>query len=260
MTAPRTLVFIPTYNERENVRIIYDQIRALELDIDLVFMDDGSPDGTGTILDTLAQTDPRLAVVHRAGKLGIGSAHHNGIRYAYAHGYPVLITMDCDLTHPTSDLPRFIALGEEADVILASRFMKSDSLADWNFVRKTLTKVGHGLTRVILKLPYDATGGFRLYRLDHIDPAIFELTTSTSYSWLFESLYFLWRCGVTVRETPIVLPRRTYGHSKMAMRDMINSFTTLLDLSLRSLRNASTISAMRASSAARARHGATKGG
>ena len=234
MPATRTLLFIPTYNERENAGRIYEQLSALKLDIDLLFLDDNSPDGTGQILDGFAAQNPRVHVIHRSGKLGIGSAHQTAIRWAYEHAYPILITMDCDLTHPPEHVPEFLAQANDFDVVLGSRFMRDESLADWNLFRKFLTYLGHFLTRYVLRVPYDATGAFRLYRLDRINPGAFALVESASYSFFFESLYVLCLAGVRVKEVPITLPKRTYGHSKMQLKDVIGSLRRLIALSLRS--------------------------
>jgi len=232
----RVLLFIPTYNERENVERIYSLIQALRLDLDLLFMDDNSPDGTGQILDRLAAADPRLRVIHRAGKLGIGSAHKQAIAWATQHQYRILITMDCDLTHSPEHLPVFLRHAENAAVVLGSRFIQAESLADWNLFRKFLTHLGHFLTRHILRVPYDATGAFRLYRLDRLRPELFTLVESDSYAFFFESLYVLCHAGAQIREVPIALPKRTYGHSKMAVRDVLGSLQRLLALCGRSFR------------------------
>jgi dolichol-phosphate mannosyltransferase len=221
---------IPTYNERDNVETIYAQILALGLDLDLLFVDDNSPDGTGAILDRLATVDPRLRVLHRAGKEGVGSAHLAGIRDAYSHAYRVLVTMDADLTHSPSLIPRFLARADDADLIVGSRFMDPASLADWSPSRRFLTWLGHLLTRKLLGVPYDATGALRLYRVDRIPAEAFDAIHARSYDFFFESMYVLWRRGVRVLELPIPLPKRTYGHSKMSIRDVIGSVTKLITL------------------------------
>ena len=232
----KTLVFVPTYNERENVRLTYDLIKALGMDLDLLFLDDNSPDGTGLILDDIAASDQRVRVIHRSGKQGIGSAHLEGIRFAYQNRYPILVTMDCDLTHPAEHIPDLLALAEHADLVLGSRFMRNESLADWNLFRKSLTHIGHFLTRRLLKVPYDATGGFRLYRLDKLNPRVFDLVNSTGYSFFFESLYILCLNRARVKEVPINLPKRTYGHSKMSIRDILGSLQKLFSLYCQSFR------------------------
>ena len=230
----RTLLFIPTYNEHENVQRIYGLIKALNLDIDLLFLDDNSPDGTGQLLDEMATRDPHLRVIHRSGKLGIGSAHQAAIAWAYGQGYTALLSMDCDLTHSPEHIPEFLQHAGDYDVVLGSRFMREESLAEWNLLRKFLTHLGHFLTRYILRVPYDATGAFRLYRLDRIHRGVFQLVESPGYSFFFESLYVLCLSGVSVKEIPIELPIRTHGHSKMQMKDVIASLRRLINLYRRS--------------------------
>jgi dolichol-phosphate mannosyltransferase len=229
----RTLVFIPTYKEAENVGRLAAGILSLELDADILFIDDNSPDGTGALLEQLATDSPRIHVVHRSGKLGIGSAHQDGIRWAYDHDYSLLVTMDCDFTHSPVLIPEFLAEASQYDVVIGSRYLKKDSLRDWNFTRRLLTRTGHFLTTRLLRLPHDATGAFRVYRLDRIPSGLFSLVQSIGYSFFFESLYVLTLNRFKIKEVAIDLPSRTYGHSKMRMGDALNSLMLLAYLWLR---------------------------
>jgi len=229
-TNPRLLIFVPTYNEAENVEVLFGQIRALGLNADILFLDDNSPDGTGQIIDRIAAENANVRTIHRTGKLGIGSAHVAGIRWAYEHGYKTLVTMDCDFTHSPDRIADFLAQAEGFDVVVGSRYMQKDSLQTWNLMRKTLTWVGHLLTTTLLRMPYDATGAFRLYRLDRIPAALFDLVESQSYSFFFESLYVLWLNGARVKEIPVELPARMYGHSKMRLKDVVRSTELLVYL------------------------------
>ncbi len=230
-----TLVFIPTYNERENVEKICMEIIALGLQLDLLFLDDHSPDGTGQILDELAKKFSNVTIIHRSGKLGIGSAHLDGILWAYDHGYSRLITMDCDFTHSPEYLPAFIGMSETDDVIIGSRYLQRKSLQRWNLFRKSLTLTGHFLTKYFLKIKYDATGAYRLYRLDRIPRQTFDLVHSTGYSFFFESIYILSMNQFSIKEIPIHLPVRTYGHSKMSLRNACHSVFHLVHIYLISL-------------------------
>lgn len=234
MADQKMLIFIPTYNEAENVRVIYPRLKALGLDTDLLFLDDHSPDGTGAILDELARADSRISVIHRLGKLGIGSAHQEGISWAYEHGYTKLITMDCDFSHSPEYIHDFLRLADCADIVVGSRYIEEGSLKGWNLYRKFLTYVGHFLTDVLLKMPYDATGAFRLYNLPQIPHGVFKLVESTGYSFFFESLYLLFINDFSVKELPIKLPTRVYGQSKMTLRGAARSFMHLLRICLRS--------------------------
>jgi dolichol-phosphate mannosyltransferase len=223
----RPLVFIPTYNECDNVVLLCQEICALGVDLDILFMDDNSPDGTGEVLDKLTRTYPNVLVRHRKGKLGIGSAHAEGIEYAYAEGYHILITMDCDFTHPPRHIVDLLREAQGADVVIGSRYMAKRSLAGWNLLRKLLTWTGHALTRLLLGMSYDATGALRLYRLDRIPRRLFALVRSQGYSFFFESLYVLHVNRMRIKEIPIALPPRTYGHSKMTWAEVRRSVALL---------------------------------
>ena len=150
MKATKTLIFIPTYNERENAPRICVEIHELGLDVDVLFIDDGSPDGTGELLEGLKARFPRLIVQHRTGKLGIGSAHFEAIEWAYEQGYEVMVTMDCDFTHSPSDIPAMIGATGNCDVSVGSRWLRQNSLPGWNLFRRLMTKLGHWLTSCVL--------------------------------------------------------------------------------------------------------------
>lgn len=228
----KLLIFIPTYNERENVEEMVKKIFNSSFDFDLLVADDNSPDGTGDIVENLKKVYPKLIVIHREKKMGIGNAHKYGINYAYENGYDYLLTMDCDFTHNPEDIPLFLKYKEEYDVVVGTRYQKEDSLKDWNIYRKFLTKLGHFLTKHLLALDYDATGAFRLYNLKKIDNKIFNRVKSQGYSFFFESLFFLNLKGYKIKEVPIVLPKRTYGHSKMSFKEIFKSLYMLFRLFL----------------------------
>ena len=217
---PRTLIAVPTYNERDNLEPLVRRIRKLPIEAALLIVDDRSPDGTGEIADRLAAEDPAIQVIHRPGKLGIGGAHMEILHRAYAMGVTHLITMDCDFTHQPEDIPKFIELAlEGSDLVIGTRFVDPRSLKDWEPFRKMVTYLGHFLTRHLLGMPYDASGAFRLYRLERVPSRVFDLVTARGYAFFFQSLYILWLNGFSVREIPIVLPARTCGHSKMTLSD-----------------------------------------
>jgi dolichol-phosphate mannosyltransferase len=228
-----TLVFLPTYNEAGTVRDVYAMVRAELPDADILFIDDSSPDGTGAILDAMTGADPRLQVIHRPGKLGIGSAHRDAINMAYNRGYRLLLTMDSDLAHSPHYIREFLALSVDYPVVVGTRFEMDDSLAGWNAWRKLLTLGGHMLTRFLLGIRQDATGAFRAYRLDRIPRATFSLVRACDYAFFFESLHVLMLNGFDVGEVRIQLPPRTYGTSKMRIRDVAAGFIQLLSQAVR---------------------------
>lgn len=234
---PKTLIFIPTYNEKGNVEQISERVCGLGLDADIVFMDDSSPDGTGELLDELARKYARLSVIHRPGKTGIGSAHMDGIAYAYDQHYQRLVTLDADFTHSPELIPQFLKRGETADVVVGSRYLAGESLPGWTTFRKVLTKLGHLLTERLLGMPQDATGAFRVYNLETVPRALFDLVRSRGYAFFFESLLIVNRNGFHIAEVPIALPARSAGHSKMSYGEIHRSLKTLFELSVESHRN-----------------------
>ena len=231
----KTLIFVPTYNERENAPRMCREIMALGLDADVLFTDDGSPDGTGKVLDELKKDFPRLFVKHREGKLGIGSAHLEAIEWAYDNGYERLVTLDCDFTHSPSDIPKILAMLDTADFSVGSRWIALNSLPGWNVFRRFMTSAGHWLTKGLLGIPHDASGAFRGYRLDRLDKSLFSLVQSKGYAFFVESMFVLLKNGVSISEVAIVLPARTYGSSKMTVGAALRTVRTVFELALESL-------------------------
>ncbi len=202
----------------------------LKTPYDILFLDDNSPDGTGAIIDKLAKDDIHLFKIQRTGKQGIGSAHQAGINWAYDHKYDALITMDCDLTHSPEYILDFYNEGQTSPIVIGSRYMNKESLETWNIFRKTLTKLGHFLTTHLLNMPYDASGAFRYYDLNKIPHDVFLFVQSKSYSFFFESLLILHINKIGIREISIHLPKRTYGDSKMNLKDAWTSFRFLFTM------------------------------
>jgi dolichol-phosphate mannosyltransferase len=226
------LVFIPTYNESENVRLIIEGLRYNLGRVPILFCDDNSPDGTFELIQSIAREDGFIDVIHRESKLGIGSAHKVGIREASRRGYRRLLTLDCDLTHQPIDCVRFVAC-QKGDVVVGSRFKDRSSLADWNYIRKAITLGGHLATTALLGLPYDATGALRLYHLNRLGVDWLAGVQSDGYAFFFESLMVLHSRGAAIEELSIKLPKRTYGSSKMTLKEFLKSCLMLLRLAAR---------------------------
>jgi dolichol-phosphate mannosyltransferase len=229
-----TLVMIPTYNESENVRVIHGRVRAVLPEVEILFVDDNSPDGTGVILDQLASADKTVHVLHREGKLGIGSAHLAGIEWAYQHGTTVLVTMDADCTHSPEEVSLFIDAAQHAAVVVGSRFIGKGGISQWPLHRRMITKGGHFLTQAVLGMRYDATGAYRVYRLDKIPQGIFGLVRSRDYAFFYESLKVVDLANLPIAQVPVVLAPRFEGNSKMRPSDMVRGFTYLFQLGMRS--------------------------
>ena len=226
------VIAIPTYNEIDNIHLICSRVFAAVPEATLWFIDDNSPDGTGRHLDVLADNDHRIQVFHRAGKLGVGSAHIHAILHAYEQRIETLVTMDADLTHSPERVNEMMLLLRESNaaVVLTSRFMDKGGLAGWSLTRRTMTHLGHLLTRTLLLLPYDASGAFRAYNLSKIPRECFTITKSTGYSFFYESLKIFVLNNLKIAEMSITLPARTQGHSKMKMSDIFHSLTYMVKL------------------------------
>ena len=229
----RVLVFLPTYNEAQNVRLLFNEIRGLLPDATILFIDDNSPDGTGSILNAIAAEDAMTRIIHRPSKMGIGSAHIDAVHWAYDHRFQILITMDCDMAHSPAYIMSFLEADQSFALVTGSRFKSKNSLEEWNLYRKLLTHLGHFLTRALLGMPFDATGAFRRYDLTQIPRAFLDKVSSKGYSFFFESLHVLYLNGFAVCEIPIKLPARTYGSSKMRLRDIFQGLGDLLKQWLR---------------------------
>lgn len=212
---------------------LYERISKLRLPLDILFIDDNSPDGTGDVLDRINK--PNVFIIHRSGKLGIGSAHKDGIAWAYSHEYAQLITMDSDFLHRPEDIPAMMEQSANSDIVVASRFIQKDSLQEWPLWRKFLTTSGHAATKLLLNIPYDITGAFRLYKIDRIPRDLFEKAVSNGYSFFPESLNIMNRNGICISEIPVILPQRTYGNSKLKFRDMVQWLLFIVKLGFRNI-------------------------
>jgi dolichol-phosphate mannosyltransferase len=233
---PDLLIFVPTYNEFENAPQMARELAALGLEADLLFVDDNSPDGTGKRLESLRAEIPQLLVQHRPGKQGIGSAHAETISWAYEQGYKTLVSLDCDFTHSPKDIPKLLQAATDCDLAVGSRWGHPNSLPGWNLFRRVLTSLGHALTKHVLKIPQDASGAFRAYRLDRIPRETFELIRSKGYAFFFESMFVFNLNELSIRQIPITLPARTYGHSKMSVSMALQSAKYVFELALQHFR------------------------
>jgi dolichol-phosphate mannosyltransferase len=215
------LIVIPTYNEAANIPILYRGIKALKIkNLDLLFIDDDSPDGTGKIVDSFTHRDTHVFTLHREKKSGIGSAHLAGISWAYTHQYPTLITMDSDLTHSPSYIPKLLSKRNQGDLIIASRYLAKNSMVGWSPLRTVMTLISHNVVALIFGLHQDTSNGYRLYQIENIPKNIFSLIISTSYSFFFESLYLLKINNIRISEIPIKMHERIRGKSKMKFHDI----------------------------------------
>jgi dolichol-phosphate mannosyltransferase len=212
-----TLVIIPTYNECENIAAIVARVRAATPDVDVLVVDDNSPDGTGRIADGLAASDPAVSVLHRTGKTGLGSAYGAAFRWGLERGYGRLVEMDADGSHQPEQLPALLAAADAgADVVLGSRWIPGGGVENWPAYRELLSRGGSAYSRIALGLPQrDVTGGFRVLSAHALRSIRLEDVHSQGYGFQVDLLFHAARAGLTIVEVPIVFIERRFGESKM---------------------------------------------
>lgn len=216
--AGRVVVVMPTYNERENIEGIVTAVLAVSGEFDLLIVDDSSPDGTGRRADELGLEEPRLHVLHRPGKEGLGPAYVEGLQWALDHGYGRAVQMDADFSHRPQDLPRLLAASAEADVVVGSRNIPGGSVADWSLPRRLLSKFGSWYVRALLQVKVrDCTSGFRVLSRRALAAVDYPAITSNGYAFQIELLYAWQAAGMRIIERPIVFPDRVRGSSKMSL-------------------------------------------
>jgi dolichol-phosphate mannosyltransferase len=213
----RVLVIVPTYNEAENLEPILHRLHASVPTVHALVVDDGSPDGTGELADTLAASDPRVHVLRRTVKTGLGPAYVAGFRWAREHGYDGIVEMDADGSHAPEQLPRLLAALASADLVIGSRYVPGGLVVDWPVHRLLLSRAGNRYTRWVLRLPLsDATAGYRAVRGDLIDRLPFDDVASQGYCFQVDWAWRAVRAGARVTEVPITFTERAMGRSKMS--------------------------------------------
>jgi dolichol-phosphate mannosyltransferase len=211
-----TVVVVPTYNERENLPPLVKRLLALPVSVDLLVVDDNSPDGTGKLADELAATRPAVHVLHRTEKNGLGRAYLAGFKWALAQGYEFIFEMDGDLSHNPDDIPALLDAAKEADLVLGSRYLNGIRIINWPLSRLMLSKGAAKYVQVITGMPFtDPTGGYKCFRQRALRAINLEEINSNGYSFQIEVTHRLWRQGMKVVEVPIIFTDRFHGRSKM---------------------------------------------
>ena len=219
MSGPaRVLVVVPTYNERENLPRLLPQILEQGSAFHILVVDDNSPDGTGRVADALSAANDRIHVLHRTGKLGLGSAYVAGLRWGLERDFDVLIEMDADLSHPPAMLPELVAALNEVDVAVGSRYVGGRiTVVNWPLSRLVISLFGSWYARAITRLPVrDATGGFNAFRSEVLRAVGLDRIESNGYAFQIELKMRAWRAGSNLGEVPIVFTERESGESKMS--------------------------------------------
>jgi dolichol-phosphate mannosyltransferase len=229
-------VILPTYNERENIEAIAEAILAALPEGELLIVDDNSPDGTGVLADTLAAREPRVQVLHRQAKEGLGAAYRHGFRWAL--GQPsakALVQMDADFSHDPADLPRLLApLMRDADLSLGTRYIRGGGTAGWPLHRQLISRAGTLFARTVLLLPYrDLTGGFKAWRRELLEAIRLRDANVSGYGFQVETTWWAHRRGAKIVQVPIIFRERVAGRSKMTAGIVREALLLVLRLRLR---------------------------
>ncbi|HEY1696842.1 MAG TPA: polyprenol monophosphomannose synthase [Polyangiaceae bacterium] len=235
---PRTLVVTPTYNEKDNLERFVDAVRGALPDADLLVVDDASPDGTGDLADAVAKRDSHVRVMHRAGKLGLGTAYVEAFGRGLAEGYDRFFEMDADLSHDVRYLPDFVrALDDGYDVVIGSRNVAGGGVEGWGLGRHFISKGGSLYSRTILGLPVrDLTSGYKAFTRRALESFSLEAVHSNGYSFQIEMTYRAVLHGMRVKEVPIVFVDRRAGRSKMSRKIFVEAIGMVWKLRLDALR------------------------
>jgi len=212
----RVVMVVPTYNEIENLADIVARIRRSTPDVDILVVDDNSPDGTGALADRIAAGDTQVRVVHRPVKQGLGAAYSEGFRVALEAGYDLIGEMDADGSHQPEQLPRLLAATADADLVIGSRWIPGGSVVNWPWHRRALSRAGNLYTRILLGIGVrDATAGFRIFRRETLEAVQLDEVQSLGYVFQVELVFRTLRAGLRVAEVPIEFVERERGDSKM---------------------------------------------
>lgn len=234
MTYEKSLVVIPTYNEKENILSIIPEVLAQNACFEVLVVDDGSPDGTGDLVEEFSKTEPRVHLMRRKGKLGLGSAYVAGFKWALERDYQYIFEMDADFSHSPKDLTRFLDKAAEADLVLGSRYMnRRISVVNWDLRRLILSYGANLYSRIVTGLPVsDATGGFKCFRRSALEALDFSKMKSDGYCFQIETSFKVWKKKMRVAEIPIVFTDRTKGESKMSGGIISEAFFLVIKLRL----------------------------
>lgn len=215
----RTLIIVPTYNEKDNLPPLVERVMNLPVAVDLLVVDDNSPDGTGRIADDLSKLHSRLHVLHRKEKDGLGRAYIAGFKWALEKGYDLVFEMDGDFSHDPADIPAFIRAAQDADLVLGSRYTRGIRVINWPLNRLLLSMGAAFYVRAITGMPFaDPTGGYKCFRRRTLESIDLDAVRSNGYSFQVEMTHKAWRQGLRVVEVPIIFTDRFQGNSKMSFR------------------------------------------
>jgi dolichol-phosphate mannosyltransferase len=216
----QALVIVPTYNERENIARLISEVLAQDPRLEILVVDDNSPDGTGPIVEALARENPRVHLLPRERKMGLGTAYLAGFKWALGRSYAYIFEMDADFSHPPSHLPQFLEAIQDADVVLGSRYRNGKvTVVNWPMSRLMLSYSANIYARFVTGLPlFDSTGGFKCFRRQVLEAIDLNVVRSNGYAFQIEMSFRAWKRGFRIVEIPILFVDRTEGQSKMSKR------------------------------------------
>lgn len=225
------IIIIPTYNERDNIKRVIDGIFLNVSNLDILVVDDGSPDGTGKIVKEIMKRDKRVHLIERPEKMGLGTAYIEGFRYALSRGYDFVGEMDADLSHRPSDLKKLVASIKNYDMVVGSRYIKGGSVKNWPMIRRFLSRGANIYARLLTGVSIkDLTAGFVLYRRKVIETILKERIKTDGYGFQIEVKYHVYRKGFKIKEVPIQFEDRKVGRSKMDGKIIFQAFFLVLKL------------------------------
>ncbi len=235
---PKILVVTPTYNEAENIPKLIPAVLRQAPNIDVLIVDDGSPDGTGRIVKDIMATNPHVRIIERSGKQGLGTAYVAGFKYAIQNGYDYVFEMDADFSHNPNDIPVFLSTIKDYDLVIGSRYIDGVRVLNWPMNRLLLSYSANVYTQIITGLPvHDATGGFKCYRVEALKTIDLDQIRSNGYAFQIEMSFKVWKKGFRLVEIPIVFADRRLGTSKMSKHIVYEAVFMLWKLRLRSILN-----------------------
>lgn len=224
----RALVITPTYNEIENLPTLIPEVLATDPRVDVLIVDDGSPDGTGDFVRALAATEPRVHLLERPRKMGLGTAYCRGFEYAIEHGYDVAFEMDADFSHDPKMIPEFLKEIEDHDLVIGSRYVRGVNVVNWPMSRLLLSYFANVYSRIVTGMPLrDGTGGYKCFRTDVLRRIDLTRIRSNGYSFQIETNFLVWSMGKRIKEIPIIFVDRRSGVSKMS-RNIIREAATMV--------------------------------
>jgi len=229
----KAIVIVPTYNEAENIANLIDKIFSVDSNLHILVIDDNSPDGTAEIVKRISEKDPRVNLIQRPGKLGLGTAYIEGFKYALANGYEAIFEMDADFSHNPEDIPRFLDALEDADLVIGSRYLTGVNVINWPLRRLMLSYFANLYTRIITGMPVrDATGGYKCFRAEALKQIDLDKIKTNGYGFQIEMNFRFWAKGFRVKEIPIVFVDRRNGVSKMNKKIILEAVFLVWKLKL----------------------------